>query len=280
MGKHASNKASKGLMGIHGNGARPNRPSSRHAPSSSNRGAHRNSATKESFYLRPLKRSKARLRPFCTYDIETLTDLEHVYLLGFFDGTIYRHFESKPMRPESPGSPIDQFCRWIFGRDDYAHRYIYAHNGGAFDALYLTTWLLQHRKDFSLSVVPLQSSILSLEVQSKRRRNGKWKFVDSARLLPGKLDDLMKAFGMPGGKVKDIDYETLHLDPRRYAYLETDCRGLYHCIQRFNQLVFEAGGDVSLTAPGTAMKTFRRRFLSYPIPITRHFMECVCDENG
>ena len=55
-------------------------------------------------------------KPFEVYDLETTTDLTRVYLAGWYDGREYRYFESLPLPPDSPGSAVDQFCRWYFAR--------------------------------------------------------------------------------------------------------------------------------------------------------------------
>ena len=40
----------------------------------------------------------------------------------------------------------------------------YAHNAVSFDALFLYTWVQEHRDDFEFEVVPVQSSIQTIRV--------------------------------------------------------------------------------------------------------------------
>src|SRR4029077_5128689 len=106
-----------------------------------------------SAFMAPLT-SKIKDRRFAVYDLETTTDLEKVYLVGFYDGIEYRYFESKPMKPAEEGSAVDQFLRWLISTNVRYHKHwIYAHNGGNFDVLYLIKWLYHH-SEYSLEVVP------------------------------------------------------------------------------------------------------------------------------
>ncbi len=231
-------------------------------------------------YLKPLT-SKIRNRQFATFDLETSTDLVCCYLAGFYDGETYRYFESPMLKPEEPNSAVDQFLTWLTstGRT-YKSHWLYAHNGGNFDFLYVLRWFLNRPDDYSLEITPVQSSILALTVRSKTDEQVKWSFVDSYKLMNAKLEDIATTFNL-GGKVKNIDYETLHLDPRRYEYLETDVKILYNALSKFFGLIYDLGGDIGVTAPATSMLTFRRRFLSKDIPINRHFADCKArdDEN-
>lgn len=236
--------------------------------------------------LNPL-RGKQRYRDFAVYDLETLPSLDKVYLLGFYDGEQYRYFESKPLEPSQPGSPVDAFCQWMFldSGTKYCKRWLYAHNGGNFDVLYILKWLMRRGREFGLSfeVTPIQSSMLSVTVRRRgsasRMKNGqyKWTFLDSIRLMPGSLESLAQSYGLEG-KVRGVDYATLHEDPRRYEYLEQDCRLLYDVLSRFHASIITAGGEVGVTAPSTAMASYRRTFQPQPIPSNRHFGGCDDDK--
>lgn len=151
-------------------------------------------------YLTPLT-GKIRTRNYAVYDLETTTDLQKVFMVGFYDGAKYRYFESKPTFPEDAGGALDQFLEFLFADDEYIGHWIYAHNGGNFDALYLIRWLMERSERFAIEVIPVQSTVLSLEVHEKRvrRRQRKWTFIDSLRLMNASLDKLGKAFGL-GGK--------------------------------------------------------------------------------
>jgi len=235
-------------------------------------------------YLKPLT-GKVKQRNFAVFDIETTISLERAFLLGFYDGKSYKVFEDKrktisqPHLPEDSRGCVSQFLTWLFSSKQHTKHWIYAHNGGNFDFLYLVRWLLQHPEEYSFDAIPLQSSILRLEVRRKSDKKGTWKwtFLDSYRLMNAPLEKLGK--GLVGeGKVKDINYKTLHRDPRRYEYLEQDCKLLYRCLSEFYIRVLNAGGEIGMTAPSSAMKSFRRMHLQKWIPINRCLPECGCEK--
>lgn len=243
-------------------------------------------------YLNPLS-SKIRYRPFAVYDLETTTDLEKVYLVGFYDGSEYRYFESEPKKPQEKGSAVDQFLNWLISTRSRYHKYwLYAHNGGNFDVLYILRWFLENADKYAMEVVPVQSTILCLECYNRNANSDKkyreqWKFIDSYRLMNASLDKIGIAFGL-GGKSKisesgnDEDeskaYETLHLNPKRYDYLKRDCTLLYDCLSKFYSLIYDLGGDIGITAPASAMLTYRRKFQTRPYPVNRHIPNCEDNE--
>jgi len=231
----------------------------------------------------PVKR-----KPFAVFDIETTTDLEKAFLVGFYDGQEYKRFdvynsdkdESTPYFPESREGCISQFLTWLFSSKQYTKYWLYAHNGGNFDFLYLIRWLMDHGEEFSIEAIPIQSSILSITVRRKDDRQGKWKwtFLDSFRLMNASLEKLGQAL-VGEGKVRDIDYETLHQNSVRYDYLKQDCILLYKCLDRFYDIIINSGGEIGMTAPSTAMKSFRRMHLTKWIPINRCFPNCDCSKD-
>lgn len=236
-------------------------------------------------FLKPLT-GKVRQKPFAVFDIETTIHLEQAFLLGFYDGRDYKLFEdrrkaiSQPRHPEDVRGPVSQFLSWLFSSKQYCKHWIYAHNGGNFDFLYIVRWLMAHQTEYSFNVVPLQSSILCLEVADKpappRKTPRTWTFLDSYRLMNAPLEKLGQAL-CGEGKIKDVNFKTLHRNPRRYAYLEQDCRLLYRCIEVFYHMVQGMGGEIGMTAPSSAMKSFRRMHLDKWIPINSCFPGCDCE---
>lgn len=252
-------------------------------------------------FLKPLT-GKVKPKPFAVFDIETTVNLERAFMLGFYDGHTYKLFESwrktisQPCYPEDAAGPVSQFMTWLTSTNQYCDRWIYAHNGGNFDFLYLIRWLISHSEEYSFNVVPLQSSILCLEVAKKVERRKTpltWTFLDSYRLMNAPLDKLAKALLGVGKTVKchldgthvneDVQaeveryYKTLHRNPQRYEYLRTDCVRLYDSLAAFREMITGLGGDIGMTAPSSAMKSFRRMHLDKWIPINAHFPECDCE---
>ena len=199
-------------------------------------------------------------KPFEVYDIETTTDLTKCFLVGWYDGTNYRKWESQLLPPEHPDSAISQFCVWYFERKPKGP--IYAHNGGNFDHLFVLRWLLTHMPKAKVEFIPTQSSILLMTVWIGNR---KYEFRDSMRLMVAGLDDIAKTL-LGKGKVEGIDYEILHIDPRRYEYLNRDCVALYDCLMAFRKIVTEKlHGSVGLTAAATSIETLRTGYLQRSI---------------
>lgn len=240
-------------------------------------------------FLKPLT-GKVKQKPFAVFDIETTIHLEQAFMVGFYDGSVYRLFEEKrgtisqPRLPEDVRGPVSQFMTWLFSSADYCKHWIYAHNGGNFDFLYLVRWLMNHGEEFSFNIVPLQSSILCLEVKAKNRFKGSknrkgyptWTFLDSYRLMNAPLEKLGQAL-VGEGKGKDINFKTLHRDPKRYDYLKQDCVLLYRCLETFYGMVQGMGGEIGMTAPSSAVKSFRRMHLDKWIPINACFPGCNCE---
>lgn len=218
--------------------------------------------------LNPLSGKKRKIKPFEVYDIETTTDLKRVYLVGWYDGNSYRYWESIPLPPEYPESAMAQFLRWRFATP--TRRPQYAHNGGNFDAVFALSSIINLWQNLAVEIIPSQSSILLMKVEDKETHS-KWEFRDSARTLPDSLENLGQCF-CGTGKVKDIDYETLHLNPKRYDYLKQDCVLLYDVLSKYFTLLYDRlGGTAGISAASTALATYRTTYQHRPLPeISEH----------
>jgi hypothetical protein len=217
--------------------------------------------------LEPL-RKRGKIKPFEVYDIETSTDLKRVYLVGWYNGTDYRYWESDPLPPDNPNSAMGKFLEWIFSRPN-SKKPLYAHNGGNFDTVFALANIIKNWPNLAVEIIPSQSSILMMKVTDEHKHT--WKFLDSARTLADSLENLGRCF-LGKGKVKDIDYERLHLDPRRYEYLQTDCVLLHDVLSKYFALLYERlGGTAGISAASTALATYRTSYQSRPLPeISEH----------
>lgn len=235
--------------------------------------------------------SKARERKILVYDLESKDGdtqkpgFTRPFLAGVYDGERYVSFRNHAslsktkaweMRAVQDGGCIDQLMRYVLTRE-FRGRYIYAHNGGAFDHLHILPWLTQRIDEFSYTIIPVQSTIQVLKV-TERSSKQTWTFLDSIKLLPMGLDKVLKTFGL-GGKIKfdlAIDENDSGWDP----YAKKDVVGLYDALVYFQTLVKDKmGGELGITTPSTAMKLYRRRYMGHgktPAMIEqhRHFKEC------
>lgn len=213
--------------------------------------------------LEPLTK-KPKKRLFSVYDIETTVDLQSVYLLGYYDGLRYTVYESEPLPPEHPNSPVTQFLRWYLSRS--TRRNLYAHNGGNFDTVFLLKSLAVNFPQYHATIVPSNSTILKLTI-THPPDDWEWAVLDSARTLPDSLEHLGQCFVGRGKAEFGGDYGTLHLNPLRYDYIEQDCRLLYQVLtEAFARLEHRIGGRVSISAASTALATYRASYQDTSIP--------------
>ena len=251
--------------------------------------------------LTPLKERPARRKRFLTFDIESKKDdtqdkgFTRPFYVGIHDGVSFVAFRDEPHlarrsyvdRHIQPGGCIDKAMNYMLS-SRFSGCSFYGHNAGSFDWLFVPAWLRRHEEEFSFSIVPVQSSIqkftidrIDTEYTKRRKKKDTYTLLDSMKLFPGKLEKMLNAFQV-GSKVKhDLD---LHEDdPRWEAYLRQDCVGLYEALVRYHELIERMGGEVGMTAPSTAMKLFRRKFLGKgetPSQVPRHSHFGGCPDEG
>lgn len=153
---------------------------------------------------------------------------------------------------------------------------IYAHNGGKFDHLFLLGWLREHRDTFSFEIASVQSRIQRLDVwpRFRKKKDGFWSFLDSVSLLPMSLGKIGKTF-CPDRTQKGKMPEADESDERWDEYNRDDCIVLREGLLAFHRLIAQLGGEVGVTAPATAMKLFRRKYMGKQwIFRNAHFKNC------
>lgn len=225
-------------------------------------------------FLKPLK-GQIKRKKFAVFDLEskdgeskTIPGFTRVFLGGFFDGESFESFRGEEC--------IDDLMLHML-QPRYLGWHIYAHNGGRFDFLHILPWLAHEgiKLGYKFCAIPAGKSggIQILDVwkeqgDSKKKRKGTWRFLDSIKLIPLGLDKASKTLGVPG---KD----KLPLDTHEESFLwekynERDCKALWDVLTRFRTLVEDRlGGEIGITAPSTAMKTFRKRYLKEELPRSR-----------
>ena len=222
---------------------------------------------------------EAKERKIAVLDIEA-REWVHPYAVGFFDGLKYFNFQGP--------NCIGEALRFIL-RDEYIGFWIYAHNGGNYDFQFLLKRLLDEKieRRYKTEVTPVGSCMFRLDVYAldndgekkatAKHKRVKWTFLDSAKLMPIRLNDVGVTFGI-GKKVKlDVTYDELARPENRYLmerYLEQDCRLLHAAVTRLQKTIRELGGQLGPTLPATSVDLFRRRFLKQDINTNRHFASC------
>lgn len=190
--------------------------------------------------LRPVKNT--RNFHFSTFDIES-TDWINFYMLGFYDGRDYYHFDS-----------VKEFLDH-FLRKKYAAWRCFAHNFGKFDVNFILDSLIEDDR-FKLIMFD-QNGIGMLKV---KRFNDYWIFLDSLKLLPASLDDLSKTFNIEHKKQSHIDRNRLQDYPKWQVaeYLKYDTIGLYEIIQAYQRMFSTVNAPLKSTTPSQAMSIWRQ----------------------
>lgn len=243
-------------------------------------------------FLTPLTGAPKRTR-FATWDLESkdgptqAPGFTRIFMAGLFNGETYQAFFDQSLNPNidwkyrsfCEGGAVDRLMRACL-KDEYRGWTFYVHNGGNFDFLHILPWLVREKltRDLQISIVPLgNSGLLAIDVWKTKKKWQRWRFVDSVRLIPMSLDQAGKSFAKrrklhdeSGKKILNRHGQPFSIhdpedDPGWIPYNESDCRLLYEVLERVHELVEFLGGDVGLTAPSTAVKTFRRSYLDHPV---------------
>lgn len=248
-------------------------------------------------FLEPLTGPPKR-KKFATVDIESKDGdsqdkgFTRPFLIGTYDPQrgLYNEFRDEPhlktrdwrTRPSSPGGCIDKTLNYLLSSPFRGYTF-YAHNGGAFDHLHWLMWLREHDDEYGFEVIPVQSSIQAIKIwripeDPEDPIKDKWLLLDSLKLFPKSLDEMLKTFGLERKLEQDLDMH--EDDPRWSEYLKRDCVGLAEGLNCIHDLVENRlQGEVGMTAPSTSMKIFRHRFLGRKgsvkrIPRHQHWAEC------
>lgn len=221
----------------------------------------------KSDYLTPLTANIKR-KHFATFDLEskdgesqTTPGFTRVFLAGFFDGESFESFRGD----DAIGTLMSHMLQ-----PRYSGWHIYAHNGGRFDFLHLLPWLANEgkRRGFGFCAIPAGKSggiqILDIWRGKSKSKRLRWRLLDSIKLIPLALAKACKTFGLPGKT--ELPLETHEYSREWEVYNEQDCRALWSVLGRFHTMVEDnLGGEVGITTPATAMKTWRRKYLPYKI---------------
>ncbi len=242
-------------------------------------------------------RKRLSTRKLCVvFDVETkkaeygdLEDrqeagFERCFLTQVFDGSTLlklrneAYLKGRPWQTRAilPGGCIDKLMAVLLV-PEYSRKYarIYSHNGGRFDQLFVLGWLHEHADEYAFEIVSVGSRIQRLDIwrHDTDRKKLSWSFVDSLAIIPLSLKEAGKTFCKDEAKV-EFDLNTHEDDPRWEVYGGQDVRTLFYALQEFHRLVEGLGGEVGLTAPSTALKLFKRRYLLDTVERHAHFADC------
>lgn len=189
----------------------------------------------------PLKRKRVQRR-IIAYDGEWYRRTYKLRVMGAYDPVLgYRAYQT-----------MEEFIKGeLSSRNSGA--WFYAHAGGKYDVQFLLS-LLRHNPDYEVQGFISNASVIILKVTDG---HNKWSFIDSAFLLQTSIKKIGEALGYPKG---DCDTETAGI-AELLKYNRRDCEILYDAIDRFQEWVWENGGQLQATLASTGMQLVRRRFL-------------------
>lgn len=166
-------------------------------------------------------------------------------LCGFYDERGYWCTET-----------IEDFATRVLVPENCGRR-LYAHFGGASDMVFL---LKELAKDKSLSMRGLFSSSSCIYLRVERGTLA-WEFLDSFWTMRASLKDVGEWTGNPK---LECDTETAPL-AELIDYNEQDCKVLWDALQGFQDIVWDAGGELCATGASTSLNIYLRKYHKKPI---------------
>ena len=171
------------------------------------------------------------------YDFETHNWTEKVLLIGFKSESVTKFFNTIPL-----------FLDYILM--NAKNHFIYAHNGGRFDVLFLVDELIKCNIDFT--VISLQSSVYKLQLHKYGIT-----FIDSYHTFKGSLEKIAEIWELPYRKTA-IDYDNILNVPVNELkdYLKNDLDILFSLIMKY----YEIEKSFPSTIASLSLKTFKKYY--------------------
>lgn len=190
-------------------------------------------------------------------------------MVGVFDGNRYRWYRT-----------VEDFLACELNRENRG-KWFYAHAGGLADIQFLFEKLVVDPR-FSIKASFSGSSAIIVHVgKGKQTRWGNglghdvYHFIDSYWLLRDTLRNIGKSIGLEKGGAELSNDGTDEEKTKAWfrdvsltelvAYNEQDCVILWRAIEAFQMKLWEFGGQLQMTLASSAMRLFRRQYLSQDI---------------
>ena len=214
--------------------------------------------------IKPYK-PKKDVQPYlvCALDIETASTGD-VLAIGFAwtenDTRHYKAFEG--------WAGWFEFFQTLYKESDKETRerlrYVYAHNGAAFDWLSLLAWAEDNGHMEKMKFIVSGGIGIGIDMKLPACTV---KLRDSVRLMPGTLDSLAQSFGtdqqkntVPGDYISRMEDYKRDYPEEFWAYLKADVLSLQEIVYRFWTLIYNKVGSIErlpMTLPALAMKLWR-----------------------
>ncbi len=238
---------------------------------------------------------EVKQRQIATLDLEA-REWVLPYAVGFYDGKNYIDFVN-----DNGACVADSLIHILV--PDYSAFWIYAHNGGNYDFLFLVRAMLSDprlKSKYLTELTPIGSCIVRMDITERdpkihlvdcenlrcrgcgvardtKETKLKWTFVDSARLMPLPLKDLGETFGITQKVELQMSYDDLAKPENRghmRHYLRVDCVSLHEAVSKMQEKINGLGGQLGITLPATALDLFRRKFQKDDVSTNRHWKTC------
>lgn len=205
--------------------------------------------------IEPLTNARRRAR-IAVYDLEWLPTGDcrglPLRLIGCRykddDGIVkQRHWKAEGRQKQA----VSEFLDWALQVKHHGTRY-YAHAGGLADILFLLAELIR-RQIYHVEAIMSGSSAIIVSVKRGRYR---WVFVDSYWTLKSPLAKIGEKMGLA-----KLDCPFDAPIGELMTYNARDCEILFDALHRFEDELFELGGQLRLTLASCAMDLFRRVYL-------------------
>ena len=231
--------------------------------------------------------SKNRKNPnkikFTTWDIETdyPDNPLNVTHIGFFDGKEYKMKKTDQMYNKTNNGIFEWFISETLKPKYYGFCH-YAHFGGKFDFLYLLETLKNYGYDFD--IIDVNGRILSIKINFGEYIDDKneiayktfIEYRDSFAIMPKSLKSLTSSFNVEHQKqIHEFTHEAKEEICEAHKlkncqicfdkYLEYDCKGLYECIEYFENIINSYGGELKLTIASCGMDLLKHKYFKKPI---------------
>lgn len=176
------------------------------------------------------------------FDIEAY-NWNEIYAIGYYSNTKISICKDKL-------ESNNQYIEYLLSQIDKP--IVYAHNGGAYDFLFIMDYIKDNPKIKVSKFVLINGKIISFKIKF----NGKSiTFKDSYAILPSSLYNLTKSFDVKHKKLR-LDYELGIKDNRFNEYFRNDLIGLY-------EVLIESGLTHKLTIASNSINIFKNEYYKY-----------------
>lgn len=231
--------------------------------------------------IQPVSKHPTHDKKFIAWDIETYTvDCDNKSqqrggdkkLVPYCSGLTWRRDgKVETIQWYTDQNNLSYLAQWLKDNiEAITNHTMYAHNGGKFDLTFLIRDVFAIDKDFEIlpnKMVELGGSLIGFGVKYK---HVEILFKDSYRLFQSGLKAVTRDLGVKSLKT---EFDHMKMSPETYmlhkeeclAYHKIDCEGLFECIDKMSDMVYNAQ-QINITKCFTAASLSKKIMLSGYLP--------------